>query len=187
MKYWIRFETTLGVLQVVEENRCVTEVCFAEEDVSESAKWEGRAGEAKPWEDKSWKSKPGVLPSSVESGGCRRDTPLLLEARKQLQEYDIGERRHFDLPLLPAGTEFQKQVWDALCSIPYGETRSYKEIAEQVGNPHGCRAVGMANHHNPIAIVIPCHRVMGADGSLTGYAGGLDRKRQLLELERSHR
>ena len=111
---------------------------------------------------------------------------LLDEACAQLGEYFAGGRKEFDLPLKPEGTEFQKQVWEALCRIPYGETRTYKEIAEMIGNPKACRAVGMANHNNPICIVIPCHRVVGADGSLTGYAGGLDKKKGLLDLEQSY-
>ena len=103
----------------------------------------------------------------------------------QLEEYLAGERTVFDLPLLPLGTDFQQKVWQALQEISYGETRSYGEIARRIGQPKAARAVGMANHHNPIAIVIPCHRVIGAGGALTGYMGGLEKKRQLLELEGS--
>ena len=114
--------------------------------------------------------------------GCDR-TPLLVEAERQLTEYFAGRRRRFDLPLAPAGTTFQKEVWAALCGIPYGQTRSYKDIAAAVGRPAACRAVGMANNRNPLPIVIPCHRVIGASGALTGYAGGLDVKRRLLEIE----
>lgn len=106
------------------------------------------------------------------------------EAVHQLQEYFAGERTVFDLPLAPSGTDFQRSVWDALCEIPYGETRSYKEIAEAIGNPKACRAVGMANNRNPISIVIPCHRVIGANGDLVGYGGGLDKKVWLLQLEK---
>lgn len=108
-------------------------------------------------------------------------------ANAQLKEYFAGKRTTFDLPLHPVGTDFQKKVWSTLCDIPYGETRSYKEIATAVGNEKACRAVGMANNKNPIAIIIPCHRVIGANGSLVGYAGGLDMKRSLLELERNTR
>ena len=100
--------------------------------------------------------------------------------------YLSGERRTFDLPLAPEGTAFQKAVWAELEKIPYGETRSYGQIAAQVGNAKACRAVGMANHRNPIPIFIPCHRVIGADGSLTGYGGGLDCKKVLLRLEHNH-
>ena len=112
-----------------------------------------------------------------------RETPLIKEAHKQMTEYFKGQRRHFDLPLEFAGTDFQKRVWDALLAIPYGETRSYGEIAAVAGNPKACRAVGMANNRNPIAVICPCHRVIGADGSLVGYGGGLPRKEYLLELE----
>jgi len=112
-------------------------------------------------------------------------SPLLLEAERQLRDYFAGVRRTFALPLAPEGTPFQRAVWDALCTVPYGETRSYGEIAAQVGRPKAARAVGMANHRNPIPIVIPCHRVIGGDGSLTGYGGGLDKKSFLLELEKA--
>lgn len=111
------------------------------------------------------------------------ETPVLAEGRRQLEEYFAGERREFDLPLAPEGTAFQKQVWAALRDIPYGETRTYGQIAATLGRPKACRAVGMANHRNPLAILIPCHRVVGANGTLTGYAGGLDMKQKLLELE----
>ena len=111
-------------------------------------------------------------------------SPLLLEAEKELLEYFAGKRKEFDLPLEPEGTGFQKKVWQALRDIPFGETRSYGEIAAAVGNPKACRAVGMANNRNPIAIITPCHRVIGADGKLTGYAGGLGIKEFLLEHER---
>jgi len=104
-------------------------------------------------------------------------------AASQLTEYFSGKRKDFDLPLEPQGTEFRKKVWSALTEIPYGETRSYKDIAERIGNPKACRAVGGANNKNPISIIIPCHRVVGADGSLVGYGGGLDKKTMLLDLE----
>lgn len=110
-------------------------------------------------------------------------SPVLDEAETQLREYFAGTRKSFDLPLAPAGTPFQRAVWDALCAIPYGETRTYAQIAAAIGSPKACRAVGMANNRNPIAIFIPCHRVIGANGSLTGYAGGLDIKKALLALE----
>lgn len=109
--------------------------------------------------------------------------PPLLELRRQLAQYFAGERRAFDLPLAPRGTEFERRVWQALLAIPYGETRSYAEVAAAIGRPSACRAVGHANGSNPIAVVIPCHRVIGSDGSLTGYGGGLPLKRFLLDLE----
>jgi len=113
-----------------------------------------------------------------------RETPLLKRTVLQLTEYFNGKRHDFDLPLDPRGTPFQKSVWSALLTIPYGETRSYKDIACAVGNTKACRAVGMANNKNPISIIIPCHRVVGSGGVLTGYGGGLDIKRALLELEK---
>lgn len=113
--------------------------------------------------------------------------PLLERAAEELAEYFAGERRKFDLPLSPAGTEFQRRVWEALRTIPYGRTVSYGDVARQIGSPHACRAVGMANHRNPISILIPCHRVVGTGGDLTGYGGGLEKKRFLLELERENK
>ena len=115
--------------------------------------------------------------------GAPEPTPLLLEACRQLREYFAGQRRSFQLPLAPQGTPFQQQVWQALAEIPYGETRTYGEIAEAIGRKGASRAVGAANHRNPLPIFIPCHRVIGANGSLTGYAGGLETKRFLLALE----
>ena len=111
------------------------------------------------------------------------ETPLLAEGKRQLLEYFAGERREFDLPLSPRGTPFREGVWKALLDIPYGKTGTYRELAAAIGNPKAVRAVGQANHFNPIPIIIPCHRVIGADGSLTGYGGGTELKRQLLELE----
>jgi len=101
----------------------------------------------------------------------------------QVAEYFAGERHNFDVPLAPSGTKFQKKVWQELCRIPFGETISYGELARRIGQPTASRAVGLANGRNPIAIIIPCHRVIGADGSLTGYGGGLWRKKKLLDLE----
>lgn len=111
------------------------------------------------------------------------DSDLLRRAKRELMEYFEGSRTEFDLPLCPEGTVFQKKVWDALRRIPYGETRSYGEIACAVGNPKASRAVGGANNKNPIMILIPCHRVIGKDGSLVGFGGGLDVKEKLLKLE----
>lgn len=111
------------------------------------------------------------------------DEPLFAELRRQFAGYVAGTCRRFDLPLALEGTEFQMRVWDALLQIPWGETRSYGDIARAVGDPAGARAVGAANHENPIIVIVPCHRVIGADGSLVGYDGGLPRKRRLLEIE----
>ena len=107
-------------------------------------------------------------------------------AVKELEEYFQGKRKVFTVPCVPKGTDFQKRVWEALIQIPYGETRTYKEIAAAAGNPKASRAVGMANNRNPIPIIIPCHRVIGTNGSLTGYAGGLNVKEYLLKLEREN-
>ncbi|MDZ3992226.1 methylated-DNA--[protein]-cysteine S-methyltransferase [Pseudomonas sp. Teo4] len=121
----------------------------------------------------------------VRLGELHRDDahPVLLETARQLGEYFAGARQHFELALDFAGTEFQRQVWAALLTIPFGETRSYSEIARQIGNPSAVRAVGAANGRNPISIIAPCHRVIGASGSLTGFAGGLQAKQYLLALE----
>ena len=116
--------------------------------------------------------------------GICQETPLIKEACRQLSEYLKGERKTFDLPLNPKGTNFQKCVWRALCDIPYGETRTYKQIAEAISNPKAVRAVGMANNRNPITIIVPCHRVIGANGKLVGYGGGLEMKEFLLRLEK---
>ena len=116
-----------------------------------------------------------------------RSTELLLCAQRQLNEYFSGSRKVFSLPLALTGTPFQRKVWQQLTQIPYGEVRSYGQIAQAVGNPKACRAVGAANHCNPIPILVPCHRVVGANGSLTGYAGGLWRKNLLLQLEQNSR
>ena len=121
------------------------------------------------------------------SGYTFNPSELLLRAVRELREYFAGERRDFDIPLDPAGTDFQKKVWQELRAIPYGQTRSYGDIARACSNPKAARAVGLANNKNPIPIIIPCHRVIGADGSLTGYAGGLDAKKFLLELEQKNK
>ena len=117
-------------------------------------------------------------------GGARDPSAALGEARRQLTEYFAGARRAFDLPLAASGTPFQRRVWEALRRIPYGETISYGELARRIGKPTASRAVGAANGRNPIAIVVPCHRVIGADGTLIGYGGGLPVKEALLALER---
>jgi methylated-DNA-[protein]-cysteine S-methyltransferase len=112
-------------------------------------------------------------------------SPVLTRAQQQLEEYFRGERREFDLPIAPEGTEFQRRVWQRLRGIPYGTTTSYGALAQALGNAQASRAVGLANGSNPIPIVIPCHRVIGANGALTGFGGGLPVKRALLELERA--
>jgi len=123
----------------------------------------------------------GKTPVGFENG----ETPLIKKAAAQLGEYFDGKRKDFDLPLALHGTDFQLTVWKELQNIPYGETRSYGQLAAIVGNPKASRAVGMANNRNPIVIIVPCHRVIGHNGSLTGFGGGLELKRQLLELEQN--
>lgn len=113
------------------------------------------------------------------------ESNLIKKAYSQLKEYFEGSRKKFDLPIKPAGTAFQSSCWNEFIKIPYGETRSYKQIAESVGSPKACRAVGMAANRNPIGIVIPCHRILGADGSLVGFGGGLETKEHLLSLEKN--
>lgn len=127
------------------------------------------AGRQTPRPDGDWEERPAA--------------PVLRATRKQLEEYFAGRRRVFDLPLAPEGTPFQLKAWQALRRIPYGETRSYGEQASAIGLPGAARAVGMANSRNPIVIVVPCHRVIGSDGSLTGFAAGIARKQALLRLE----
>ncbi|NMA22488.1 MAG: methylated-DNA--[protein]-cysteine S-methyltransferase [Spirochaetales bacterium] len=125
-----------------------------------------------------------ALDFSEEELSSSFETDLLLQAKNQLDEYYRGERKTFSLPLKANGTVFQERVWQALLTIPYAETRSYGEIAAQIGNPKASRAVGMANNRNPISIIIPCHRVIGSDGKLVGYGGGMHRKVWLLDLEK---
>lgn len=114
------------------------------------------------------------------------ETELIKDTKKQLEEYLIGNRKIFDLPINPKGTKFQSDVWKSLIEIPYGKTVSYKEIAISIGNKKASRAVGMANNKNPILIIIPCHRVVGSNGKLIGYAGGLDIKKKLLSIEKEN-
>ena len=155
MTYTAFIETEVGRLGIAEKNQFLTHLFF---------------GDAK-----SAKKAP---PDSI-----LKWTPFLRKVAKEIEEYLAGNRRQFDIPLKLAGTDFQLSVWNALLMIPYGQTRCYRDIAEQIGNAKACRAVGMANHWNPVAIVVPCHRVIGADGTLTGFGGGLALKRQLLKLE----
>lgn len=119
-----------------------------------------------------------VFPDTAE-----QETPLLCRTKQELTEYFAGKRREFSIPVSLHGTAFQKACWEALLEIPFGETRSYLDIAVRISSPKACRAVGMANHHNPVSIIVPCHRVVGKNGSLTGYGGGLEAKDFLLRLE----
>ncbi|MFV0526236.1 MAG: methylated-DNA--[protein]-cysteine S-methyltransferase [Acidimicrobiales bacterium] len=174
---WTQIDTPIGPVRIIASDTAVTAIEFSDDA--------GVDPEV-----------VGELPVSAERAGRRRarrvigeradDAPLLRRARTQLEEYFDGRRTRFDLTLDPAGTDFQRQVWAALQEVPFGRTATYGELARRIG-PGGtsARAVGTANGANPIAIVIPCHRVVGADGRLTGYAGGLGRKRALLTLERA--
>jgi methylated-DNA-[protein]-cysteine S-methyltransferase len=124
-------------------------------------------------------------PNRVKLGGLKLDPshPILLETERQLSEYFAGKRTQFDLPLEPCGTEFQMKVWRALRDIPFGQTRSYLDLAKIVGSSKASRAIGASTGKNPLSIIVPCHRVVGSNGSLTGFAGGLERKAKLLDLE----
>ena len=155
MTYSMQLETPIGPLTVTATKKAVTAIRFGTEVPEGSARC-----------------------TSAEA------TPLLRKAAEEIGEYFAGSRRKFTLPLAPDGSPFQPKVWEALRTIPYGETRTYKQIAIQIGHNQSFRAVGMANNRNPIVIVVPCHRVIGYDGKLTGYAGGLDVKEQLLALEK---
>jgi methylated-DNA-[protein]-cysteine S-methyltransferase len=156
--YYSTFPSVVGPLTVVASGSCVVRVEF---------------GDALPRFGRQVQLHP-----SVDAVSACND---------QLQEYFAGRRTRFTLELDLRGTEFQQSCWRALLQIPYGETRSYSDIARAIGRPQAVRAVGMANHDNPIAIIVPCHRVVGANGSLTGYGGGLDVKRRLLDLESSRK
>lgn len=127
------------------------------------------------------------FPKDTADWQLRPAQPVLVAARRQLEEYFAGQRRHFELPLAPRGTAFQREVWQALTAIPYGATTSYGALAASLGRPSASRAVGAANGRNPLGIIVPCHRVIGSAGALTGYAGGLERKQALLALERGER
>jgi len=131
-----------------------------------------------------FRNREHFLPKGI-ADSTEKETPLIKTAAAQLGEYFKGKRKQFDLPLLLRGTDFQKAVWNALLDIPFGETRNYRQVAEAAGNPKACRAAGMANNRNPVVIIVPCHRVIGADGSLTGYGGGIELKSYLLNLEQA--
>ena len=120
---------------------------------------------------------------AIESDDCE----ILGRCVTELEMYFAGRLKDFTVPIKLIGTDFRKKCWEALRAIPYGETISYKELANKIGNPKACRAVGGANHHNPIVVMVPCHRVIGSSGALTGFGGGLDKKRFLLELEKKHK
>ncbi len=157
MKNLFYYETRIGRIGILDNGKAVTGLLFAKD-----------------------------MLIAVE-GACIQETALIRKTAAQLMEYLAGKRRTFEIPMALEGTPFQRKVWEALALIPYGETRSYAEIAGSIGQPKACRAVGMANNRNPLAVIVPCHRVIGADGKLVGYAGGLDIKQKLLELEREYK
>lgn len=154
MNYYHQFDTPLGQLTVQANN-------------------DGILG--------AWFETHTTQPDSL--GQASSDHPLLMQAKSQLEEYFQGVRTEFSLPIAAKGTAFQTQVWRALTTIPYGETWSYQQLANAIGNPKAVRAVGFANGKNPVSIIVPCHRVIGKSGRLTGYAGGVERKAALLKLE----
>ncbi len=165
MKNIYFFETQIGRIGIAEEANSITNVFFETDSNIKTQQYEENFLQ--------------------QSGLYLKKTALLTDAGKQLDDYLNGKSIAFDLPLAPKGTDFMKSVWNSLLTIPYGDTRSYKQIAEALGNPKACRAVGMANNKNPIPIFIPCHRVIGTSGSLIGYGGGLKIKQKLLEIEKS--
>lgn len=154
MKHWCRMASPIGDLILVEDNGALLEIGFTS----------------------------GARPAANPADATETRAPFVAITR-QLEEYFAGKRREFDIPLAPRGTSFQQQVWQALTKIPFGTTVSYSDIAHAIGNPNAVRAVGLANGRNPIPVVIPCHRVIGKNGTLTGYGGGLPIKRKLLVLE----
>ncbi len=178
MTYSCRIDSLVGPLTVVSDESAVTAIRFG--DVGS-----GAAAFAEPTVSPTLSAMSSALSSSVLPTDAVWPE-VLRQAVQELTEFFTGERRNFTVPLAPVGTPFQQQVWRALQNIPYGATCSYRDIACAVGRPAACRAVGMANHCNPIPIIIPCHRVVGADGRLTGYAGGLAIKSRLLQFEREN-
>lgn len=159
-RYWHEMETEISPLRLISDGHALVGLYF-----------------------------PQHRHTSGEPSGCRLDeteldrAPVLREARRQLEEYFAGQRREFDLPVVPSGTPFQHRVWTALSQIPYATTQTYGEVARAIGSRGAARAVGMANGRNPVSIIVPCHRVIGSDGSLTGYGGGEANKQALLDLE----
>lgn len=157
MKNMIYYKSPIGNLIIMEEENAIIKLCFKEQEITNI--------------------------KDIQEF----ETPLLKKAKKQLEEYFEGKRKKFDLALRLNGTSFQNKVWKALLNIPYAKTCSYKDIAKNIGNENASRAIGNANNKNPLPIFIPCHRVIGSNGKLIGYAGGLDIKIKLLELERENK
>lgn len=184
MKHKCYLQTPTGIICIEENGEAVTALYFERNYRMQPAGEPCENGEECGGTEEGRKSAAENPGKSVAAGFLEEpETALLREAGSQLLEYFQGKRKEFVLPLSPNGTKFQQKVWQALCTIPYGETRSYGQIAAQIGQPKASRAVGGANNRNPIMIFIPCHRVIGADGSLTGFGGGLEAKKYLLELE----
>jgi len=173
MKNTYIIRTIIGDIKIVESNNFITNIQFINEKQVNS-------------EQTDVTMEPNESPKLTEQKLCfdAKETSLVIRAANQLEEYLSGSRKQFDLPLNPIGTDFQKRVWNILRTIPYGEHWSYKQVAIALGKPTAARAVGMANNKNPIPIIIPCHRVIGSNGELVGYAGGLGIKGQLLNLEK---
>lgn len=174
MKYYQEYTSPIGQIRLMEEDHAIVRLELAGTPGSNHFL---RRGEPtyEEWGRK-W----------IADGAECLETPVIRQAHRELEEYFAGKRRKFSVPLSAKGTPFQEKVWEVLQTIPYGETRTYGQVAAALGKPSACRAVGMANHCNPVSIMIPCHRVIGAKGALTGYGGGLDLKEFLLRLEQNH-
>ena len=164
------FNSPLGPLLIAEEDGHITEISFMEADTRQK------------YRQSSQPEHPSSQPPQNQASQIPNITATCIQ---QLDSYFAGKLKTFTVPIKPAGTDFRKRVWAALMDIPYGQTISYKQLAQNIGQPSAVRAVGGANNHNPISIIVPCHRVIGADGSLVGYGGGLGNKTSLLELERN--
>lgn len=190
MKTTLFLETPCGQLGITATDEAVTRIFFggipphaATEPVDRDRQSHAVEGHSSAGTAATEEHDKRIIDVTLEATKCGI-SPLLAQAARELGEYFAGIRRTFTFPISVQGTPFQQEVWRALRSIPYGQTRTYGQIAAQIGRPKAVRAVGMANHRNPLPIVVPCHRVVGADGSLTGYAGGLDIKTLLLRLEK---
>lgn len=168
MKKTLYVDSPVGPLAIVESDGAVTEVSFARPGVAPSS---------------SGVSDTPINRNALANPSADAASPLLEKTAREISEYFAGKLKRFTVPFKPAGTDFERRVWTALLDIPWGTTRTYGEIAATIGNPKASRAVGRAIGANPVAIIIPCHRVIGKDGSLTGYVGGLDRKKTLLAIE----
>jgi methylated-DNA-[protein]-cysteine S-methyltransferase len=178
MKSIFYYQTDLGHIGIAEEDNKITNV-FLKPDICQM-----QDADLNKYSDLKDSTEQNSCVNSKNY--CLKETDILKEAYSQLYEYLQGKRQVFSVPLAPYGTEFMKSVWKCLCDIPYGETKSYKDIAKAIGNEKACRAVGQANNRNRIPIFIPCHRVIGTNGSLIGYNSGLQVKKLLLEIEKQH-